>query len=203
MQVSTIGEVVPSPDGARVAWTQSQAIMEPERSEIVSQIFLADADGSRRIQLTRGEKSATSPSFSPDGLYVYFASARSGKRNVYRIAIAGGEAEKITDFKGDIGLYQLSPDGKDVAFTGYEPPADDEKSKKEKRDWRVIDANPANHSLYVIPAEADADGQRAAKKLTDGKRHVTRDRLVARFPRDRLHPPAHAHCGRLDALRHL
>src|ERR1041384_3566260 len=37
MHVKTIGDVLPSPDAARVAWTQSQAVMEPERSEIVSQ----------------------------------------------------------------------------------------------------------------------------------------------------------------------
>src|SRR5579872_2090484 len=76
MQVKSIGEVIPSPDGMRVAWTQSQAIMEPERSETSTQIFLANADGAHRIQLTRGEKSATNPSFSPDGTQVYFLSNR-------------------------------------------------------------------------------------------------------------------------------
>jgi dipeptidyl aminopeptidase/acylaminoacyl peptidase len=172
MQVKSIGDVVPSPDGARVAWTQSQAVIEPERSEIATQIFLANADGSHRIQLTRGEKSAASPTFSPEGRYVYFASDRSGKRNVYRIPVAGGEAEMLTDFKGSLGGYGVSPDGAMIAFTGYEPPSDEEKNKKEKRDWRVIDANPANMALYVIPAETDASAKRPQKKLTDGKRHV-------------------------------
>src|SRR5882724_571583 len=172
MQTRTIAEVVPSPDGARVAWAQTEAVMEPERSEMVTQIFVAGADGSQRRQLTRGEQSATNPSFSPDGRYVYFASERTGKRNVYRIAIAGGEAEILTDFKGNLGTYRVSPDGKTVAFTGHEPPADEEKNKKQKSDWRVIDANPANMALYLIPAEADADGKRPQRKLTDGKRHV-------------------------------
>ena len=63
MQVKSIGEVVPAPDGARVAWTESHAVMEPERSEMATQIFLANADGSHRRQLTRDEKSASSPSF--------------------------------------------------------------------------------------------------------------------------------------------
>jgi dipeptidyl aminopeptidase/acylaminoacyl peptidase len=172
MQVKTIGDVVPAPDGSRVAWTQQQAVMEPERSEVATQIFLANADGSHRIQLTRGEKSATSPSFSPDGSYIYFVSERSGKSNVYRIRVAGGEAEMLTDFKGSLGDYQLSPDGKTVAFTGYEPPANEEKDKKEKRDWQVVDANPANMALYVVPSKAGADGKREQKKLTDGKRDV-------------------------------
>jgi Tol biopolymer transport system component len=173
MQVKTIGEVVPSPDGTRAAWTETRAILEPERSEALTQIFLANVDGSHRIQLTRGEKSSTDPAFSPDGRYLYFVSARSGKRNVYRVEIAGGEAEMLTSFKGDLGAFRLSPDGKTVAFTGHEPAPDDEKKTKEKRDWKVVDADPPNHALYIVPAEPGADGKRAHKKLTDGKRHVT------------------------------
>ena len=172
MQFKTVSGVVPSPDGTKVVWTQAHAVMDAEHSETLTHLFLANAGGTHRIQLTRGDKSATNPSFSPDGRYVYFLSARSEKNNIYRIAVAGGEAEKLTDFKGALGSYEVSPDGKMVAFTGYEPPADEEKNKKEKRDYRVIDANPENRSLYVVPAEAAEDGKRAQRKLTDGKRHV-------------------------------
>ena len=112
LQFKTIGGVIPGPDGSRVAWTQTESVMEPERSETLTHIFLANADGSRRVQLTRGDKSCTAPSFSRDGRYLYFQSARSGKMNVYRIAVAGGEAEMLTDFKGNLGSYKLAPDDK-------------------------------------------------------------------------------------------
>jgi dipeptidyl aminopeptidase/acylaminoacyl peptidase len=172
MQFKTVSSVLPSPDGTKVVWAQTQAVMDVEHSEMRTQLFLANADGSHRIQLTRGEKSSGDPSFSPDGRMIYFLSARSGKNNVYRIPAAGGEAEMLTSFKGTLAAYELSPDGKTVAFTGYEPPTDEEKNKKEKRDYRVVDANPENHSIYLIPSEADAEGKRAQRKLTDGKRHV-------------------------------
>ncbi len=172
MQVKSIGPVVPSPDGTKVAWTQTQSVMDGEHSEMLTHIFVANADGSHRIQLTRGEKSSTDPAFSPDGRMIYFLSPRSGKNNVYRIAIAGGEAEQITDFKGNLGAFELSPDAKTVAFIGYEPPADEEKNKKEKRDYRVVDANPENFSIYLIPTAANADGKRTHRRVTDGKRHV-------------------------------
>ena len=81
-----------------------------------------------------------------------------------RIAIAGGEAEMLSDFKGSLAAYKLSPDGKTVAFTGYEPPADEEKNKKEKRDWRVVDSNPANLSLYLIPSEAGEIGRASCRE---------------------------------------
>ena len=169
----TIATVVPSPDGKWAVWTQSKPVIETERSEVLTQIYLGAIDGSRRIQLTRGEKSCTAPSFSPDSRYVYFTSPRSGKKNVYRIAVAGGEAEQITDFKGELADYEVSPDGKSVVFTGNEPPADEEKAKKEKRDMRVVDADPPNATLYLVPSEVDADGKRPQKKLLDAAYHIT------------------------------
>ena len=165
MQVQPVGEVTPSPDGKWVAYTQSRAVIEPEKSEVNTQIFLAAADGSHRTQLTRGEKSATAPEFSPDGRYVYFSSERSGNPNLWRIPVDGGEAEMLTDWKGEMGAYHVSQDGKWIAFAAMEPRADEEQAKKEKRDFRVIGENPKNHSLWIVASEPDADGKRTPRHL--------------------------------------
>jgi dipeptidyl aminopeptidase/acylaminoacyl peptidase len=170
MQVRPVADVVPSPDGRLVAYTQSRAVVQTEKSEVDAQIFLAHADGSHCVQLTRGEKSASSPSFSPDGRFVYFSTERSGKPNLWRIPTDGGESEMLTEWKGEIGPYHVSPDGKWIAFAGAEPPTDEENRKKEKRDYRVVDENPKNHSLWIIPAEPDNHGKRPARqaaKITD------------------------------------
>jgi dipeptidyl aminopeptidase/acylaminoacyl peptidase len=172
MQVRPVGDVTPSPDGQLVAYTESRAVMETEKSEIDTQIFLAHTDGSHRVQLTRGEKSASSPAFSPDGRYVYFSSERSGKPNLWRIPVDGGDAEMLTEWKGEIGVYHVSPDGKWIAFAGMEPRDEEEKAKKEKRDFRVVDENPKNHSLWIVPAEADGQGKRAARKVANTPGHV-------------------------------
>ncbi|MGA7414434.1 MAG: hypothetical protein WBW33_28450, partial [Bryobacteraceae bacterium] len=107
LQVRTIGSVIPSPDARWIAYTEVKPVAEGERSEQVTQIFLARADGSRRLQLTRGEKSSSAPAFSPDGRYVYFLSDRSGKSNLYRVLIEGGEAEMLTDLKGTLGEFKV------------------------------------------------------------------------------------------------
>src|ERR1700693_4629696 len=78
LKVQNVAAVTPSPDGAWVAYTQTKAWGEGEHSELVSQVWLAHADGSRRMQLTQGDKGASAPSFSPDSKYVYFTSSRSG-----------------------------------------------------------------------------------------------------------------------------
>src|SRR5258708_11196503 len=132
LQVQNVSGVIPSPDGQTVAWVQTKPKVDAEHSEQISQIFIARADGSHRLQLTRGEKGANSPAFAPDGRYVYFTSDRSGKMNVFRILVEGGEAEMVTDFKGSLSAFKVSPDGKSVAFAAYEAAPDLEIAKKEK-----------------------------------------------------------------------
>jgi dipeptidyl aminopeptidase/acylaminoacyl peptidase len=154
MKVKTVSDVTPSRDGKLVAWMETHAVMDGEKSEMNSQIFLARSDGSDRLQLTRGEKSATGPEFSPDAHFVYFSSERDGKRGYFRVPVDGGEAERIGPDAGVMaGAFHLSPDGKWIAFTGVPARPSDDLAKKEKRDFHVVDSDPADAQLYVLSAE--------------------------------------------------
>lgn len=172
MKVRTVSAAVPSGDGRLAVWTETYPLMDGEKSESVTQVFLARSDGSNRMQFTRGDKSSNAPAFSPDGAWIFFASDRGGKRNVYRIPVDGGEAEMVTNWTGTLGAYSISPNGKWVAFTARETDNDDERAKREKRDFRVLDENPKNQSLWLIPVEPDMNGKRAAKKIAAGPYNV-------------------------------
>lgn len=169
LQLKNVGAVTPSPDGRMLVWTETRQVLDTDKSEVSTQLWTGAVDGSKRRQLTRHEKSSNAPAWSPDGQWVYFLSARGPKRQVYRIAIAGGEAEQVTDSKGSISEFELSPDGATLAYASYETPAEKEKAKKEKRDYVVVGEDPENESLYLLPLGAEKP---AAKKLTDGKRHT-------------------------------
>ena len=171
MHVETIDKVVPSPDGEWVAYTRTRAVMAKEKSEMVTQIHVARCDGSRRFQLTAGEKSATSPTFSPDSEYVYFLSRRSGELNIWRISIEGGEAQSITNWEGSIGSHQVSPDGKWIAFLGRKKDVELERAKLEKRDFHVVDEKPQRHYLWVIPAAPEVK-DREPKRVLEREIHV-------------------------------
>jgi dipeptidyl aminopeptidase/acylaminoacyl peptidase len=170
-----------SPDGARVAYVVGEAQMEGEKSEWLSQIHVARADGSGSFQLTRGDKSATAPTWSPDGRWIAFVAARGGKDkdgkdprpNVWRIRVEGGEAEALTDEKGAVAAPRFSPDGRWIAFLRTDPKGDDEeKAEKEKRDVKVIDENLKRIRLCVAPAEKDALGRRPVRVLTPGEMSI-------------------------------
>ena len=175
LKVKRVGPVVPSPDGNRTAFVVSEAVMDGEKSEWLSHIHVTANDGSGAIQLTRGDKPATSPRWSPDGQWIGFLSPRSGdKANIFIIRVAGGEAEQITSEKASISEFAWAPDGKSIAFVMPPPKSDDEeKADKEKRDVRVIDENDKLSGLHVVAVAKNAEGKRPTRKLNTGQVHVT------------------------------
>lgn len=172
MKVKTVTAAVPSPDGKIAVWTETHPVMDGDKSETNTQIYLAGVDGSNRVELTRGEKSSNAPAFSPDSHWVFFASDRSGKRNIYRIPVDGGEAEMVTNWTGTLAAFSVSPNGKWIAFTGREPDHAEEIARREKMDFRVIDENPHNNSLWIIPVEPNVEGKREVKKIAAGPYNV-------------------------------
>jgi len=172
MQVRTVGEALPSPDGKWLAYTVTEAVMEEEVSENRTHIHVARTDGSRRFQLTRGESGASSPQFSADSHYVFFRSRRGEGTNVWRIALDGGEAELVNQWKGSMGAFAVSPDGKKLAFIGKPKDDEIEKRRKQKLDFRVVDEDEANSSLWVAELK-DGVAQGEPRELTSSKDHVT------------------------------
>lgn len=173
MKVKNVGEVVPSPDGRWAVYAQTRPVMDGEKSESLTHLWIARTDGSERFQLTSGEKSATAPRFSPDGKFVYFLSEREGKPAVYRIPVDGGEAERISEGNIAAGTYELSPNGKWIAFTGRATDSEEERARREKRDFRVIDESPRNAQLWIATVEPDASGKRTPKQLAAGPYNVS------------------------------
>jgi dipeptidyl aminopeptidase/acylaminoacyl peptidase len=164
-----------SPDGKLVAYVISTPEMEGEKSEYVSQIWLAATDGSSNRQFTFGEKSSDNPQFSPDGKWLSFTSSRNseGKNQLFIISLAGGEAEQITKVKSSVGGYRWAPDASRIAFTMVEPSSDkEEKDKKEKRDMVVVDEW-KNASLYTVSlVSKDDKNANKVKRLTRADFHV-------------------------------
>ena len=169
LTVRGVGSVVPSPDGSLVAYTETRNVIEEERSEQLTHLWLASADGARRRQLTTGDHSATAPAFSPDSRHLYFLSSRSGQANLYRIPVDGGEARPLLRWSGQISLFAPSPDGRSIVFAGLPDDPDEARRRRQKLDFRVIDSNPRNHTLWLLPVQ---DSPAVPRRLTTLPRHT-------------------------------
>src|SRR5215813_8874704 len=170
LQVKTrvVGTPRVSPDGKRVVYTVSDAVMTPDKSEFVTQIWLASTDGKDNSQMTFGEKSSTNPKWSPDGNWIAFTSNRKdNKNNLYLLRLNGGEAEPLTDVKGSVSNFEWSHDGRWIAFTMADPKTEEEeKNDKGRNDYRWVDENVKMTRLYVISVQKDASDKREPRKLT-------------------------------------
>ncbi|MBK9765705.1 MAG: PD40 domain-containing protein [Chloracidobacterium sp.] len=165
LKTKTIASPRVSPDGNHVVYTVSNEVMTADKSEYVTQIWLATSDGKENTQLTFADKSSTNPKWSPDGKWIAFTSTRKdNKNNLFFLRANGGEAEMATDLKGSIGDFDWSPDGKWVAYSMTDAKSDEEeKNDKGRNDFRWVDENIKMARLYVLPVAKDAAGKRDAK----------------------------------------
>src|SRR5690349_7756576 len=174
LKVKAVGAPRVSPDGSRVVYTVNDAVMTPDRSEFVSQIWMANIATRQNIQLTFGDKTSTNPKWSPDGKWLAFVSNRKDNRNnLYRLSIDGGEAEPLTELKTNVNDFDWSPDGRWIAYTTTDPKTEEEeKNDKGRNDFHWVDENLKMSRLYVIPVEKDANGKREPRRLTTGTYNV-------------------------------
>lgn len=100
-----------SPDGRRIAFAST-------RSGDRMEIWLAAADGSGPVQLTRGPgHSQNVPAWSPDGRRLAFESAgEDGRSDIWTIDAAGGAPRRLTEHQGDELVPSFSRDGRWVYF---------------------------------------------------------------------------------------
>jgi dipeptidyl aminopeptidase/acylaminoacyl peptidase len=174
LKLKAVGASRVSPDGKRVLYTVSEAATTADKSEFVTQIWMATVDTKKSVQLTFGEKSSTNPKWSPDGNWIAFTSNRKdNKNNLYLLSLHGGEAEPLTDVKSGVGNFDWSPDSRSIAFTMTDPKTEEEeKNDKAKNDFRWVDENFKMSRLYVLTIQKDANGKREPRKLTKENYHV-------------------------------
>lgn len=156
-----------SPDGRQVAFTIRETNWDENAYE--TEIWLADlaaggAASAAPRQLTNARRSSMQPAWSPDGAFLAFISDRDGKRQIYRIAIAGGEAEKLTSTEDGVGNFAWSPKGNQMAFTTPDPVTDQMKEReKQWGDIRIEDEDQRYSHLHVMDLSS-----KSVTRLTQG-----------------------------------
>ena len=113
------------------------------------QIYVVRARSREPIRLTTRGHNAD-PVFSPDGRYVYFASDRTGRWQLWRQSVQGAAAEQLTHDDFENTHPYLSPDGRWIAFLSFERGATDRRALRDARLRRVSLADGAVEELAAL-----------------------------------------------------
>jgi len=169
MALRSAGSPRISPDGARIAYTITET--DFEQDAYVTQIWLVDAASGESIQLTRGKKSSSDPTWSPDGRWIAFTSARiDDKSQIFVIRPDGGEAIQLTKAETGVGGFEWSPDGRTIAFSASDPVADESKARKDHYgDYAVVRREYTHAHLWTIDVAEALGAPQPGRRRTSGK----------------------------------
>jgi dipeptidyl aminopeptidase/acylaminoacyl peptidase len=104
-----------APDGRHAVYTLRETdLPNNEGLYNVWLLNLSDTDAQPRKLSTSGGRDAR---WSADGSSLFFLSRRSGSSQVWRLDLAGGEAQQVTDLPVDVNTFAVAPDGKHLALS--------------------------------------------------------------------------------------
>jgi Tol biopolymer transport system component len=102
--------------GNSVAWVPDGRLVFISNESGALDIWIMDAKGQNRKQLTSNAGQNVNPQVSPDGRYIVFSSNRDGRRNIWRMDINGNNLKRLTDGIGD-GVPAVSADSQWVFYS--------------------------------------------------------------------------------------
>jgi dipeptidyl aminopeptidase/acylaminoacyl peptidase len=162
INLQRVGNPAISPDGRHAAFTVRQTNWDENAYE--TEIWIGDAATGQSRPITNARHSSTQPAWSPDGASLAFVSDRDGKRQLYRIALRGGEAERLTSTEEAVNNFAWSASGQEIAFTMQDPVSDAMKDRERRfGDIRIEDQDQRYTHLYVLDV-----GAKTTKQLTKG-----------------------------------
>ncbi|MBT8097565.1 MAG: S9 family peptidase [Woeseia sp.] len=185
--LKTVGAVQMNPAGDRIAYTLNvpRKLYVDEDGPSYTELHVVNFQGNS-IPYVTGKIAVDGIRWSQDGKSIYFLAKRDPEATVnslYRIAIAGGEAQEIFTHVSSINAIFPSPDGKTIAFIATDaPPAKTEElalkgfkaviyeeAVQHAKVW-MLDLGSMKASAHELPGHASdfswaADGERYAVAL--------------------------------------
>jgi DNA-binding winged-HTH domains len=105
-----------------LAWTRDGRIVYHSNAGESSEIWVTNADGTMRRQLTVDARVSDGLTVSPDDLYIFFVSDRAGHFNIWRVDADGQNLKQVTTGEGEF-FPECSPDGEWLIYQqGYYEP---------------------------------------------------------------------------------
>ena len=147
-----------SPDGKKIAFQSNR--------DKNWEIYVIDADGTRKRRLTNHRASDNTPAWSPDGREIAFVSARDGNLEVYVMDRSGNNQHNITNHAFTDTNPSWAPSGNKITFSSYRDDSEeiyvmdaDGKNQRNITNHPSADSNPSwSPSGSTIAFQSNRDG---------------------------------------------
>jgi dipeptidyl aminopeptidase/acylaminoacyl peptidase len=113
LQLATDPQI--SPDGKKIVYIRRFA--DPMTDRRYSNVWIINADGTDHRPITTGNRSDSSPRWSPDGTRLAYLSDADGKPQIYIRWMDSGQTARITNLDQGPDAIVWSPDGKKLSFS--------------------------------------------------------------------------------------
>ncbi len=126
LAIASVSEPRLSPDGETVAYVVTR--IDRGENDRSSRIHLVPFAGGESHPITRTDRSASRPRFSPDGTKLGFlASGENDRRQIWILPLTGGEARQLSNLPGGVSRFSWAPDGTALVVVSMDPaPGEDE-----------------------------------------------------------------------------
>lgn len=124
VEMSDIGSVSVSPNGALVAFREEAASIERNTYDTTWYVQAIAAgtpavrvsDGGVPLRISAGSALNEPPQWSPDSRWIYYRAFHDGEVQVWRAAIDGGRSEPVTRDDADVETFLVGDDGRSVLY---------------------------------------------------------------------------------------
>ena len=160
--LNRVGAPAISPDGKWMAYQMRSTDLAANKGRI--DLYLLDISRpgqTPKMIASKPDKNETSPTFSPDGKWLYYLSNESGDDQLWRVAIAGGTPSQLSDAKDGIAGFKIAPTG-DKAAVWADRPVGAKTLADVKPDAKPEDGSARIYDkMFVRHWDAWSDGQRS------------------------------------------